>query len=155
MAFLPLGKSVLPVVLMECTKAYNAIDAKVYHNGICISLGKVAEMAEHLRHGLTMWGLWLVQLGMAITARGLICGQVIICGGDGTFLLGTAAMLAVGDPAVSSPPASTSECGRSSSCLARTFGPCGPTTASAIIVAELSDAVYKSARMQTSSLLRH
>jgi hypothetical protein len=62
MVFLPLGKSVLPMVMMESTKACNAIDAKVYHDGICILLGKVAEMAEHLRHGLAMWGLRLVEL---------------------------------------------------------------------------------------------
>jgi hypothetical protein len=62
MAFLPLGKSVLPVVLEESTKAHDDIDAKVHHDGICISLGKIAEVAEDLQQGLPMRGLPLVEL---------------------------------------------------------------------------------------------
>ena len=62
MAFLPLGKSVLPVVLVESTEAHNAIDAKVHQDGIHISHGKITEAAEHLRHGFPMRGLRLVEL---------------------------------------------------------------------------------------------
>ena len=62
MAFLPLGKSVLPVVLMESCEVCDTVDAKVYNNGICILLGEVAEAAEHLHHSLVLRGLWLVEL---------------------------------------------------------------------------------------------
>jgi hypothetical protein len=77
MTFLPLGKIVLPVVLVESTEARNAINAKVYHNGMCILLGEVAEAAEHLHHGLPMGGLRLVELAhpnIVQVLRLFVCG---------------------------------------------------------------------------------
>ena len=62
MAFLPLGKSVLPVLLMESCKVCNTVDAKVCNNGIRILLGEVADAVEHLCHSLAVRGLWLVEL---------------------------------------------------------------------------------------------
>ena len=44
---LPLGKSVLPVVLLESGEACNTVHTEVYNSGVCILLGKVAEVAEH------------------------------------------------------------------------------------------------------------
>ena len=62
MALLPLGKSIFPVVLLEGSQSGHAIHTKVDHNGIGISLGKVTKAAEHLCHGLPIWGLWLIKL---------------------------------------------------------------------------------------------
>ena len=70
------------------------------------------------------------------------------------FSPGAAATLAAGDPAASSPPASIGECGEHCSHSARVVGPSGSSTASAVALTALSVAVYKSVRMQTSSLLR-
>ena len=62
MALLPLGKSILPVVLLEGGQSVHAVHTKVDHNGIGISLGEITKAVEHFHHGLPIWGLWLVKL---------------------------------------------------------------------------------------------
>jgi len=61
-ALLPLGESVLPVVILEDGKVRDAVHAKIYHNGIGILLGEVTKLAEHLCHSLATRGLRLVKL---------------------------------------------------------------------------------------------
>jgi hypothetical protein len=71
-----MGKSVLPVVLMEISKTCNTVHTKVYNNSISISLGEVAEAAEHLCHCLATRGLGLVELACPHIIG--IFGQVIL-----------------------------------------------------------------------------
>jgi hypothetical protein len=61
MTFLPLGESILPVVLLKLGKTFDTVHAKKYHNGIGVLLGKVTEMAEHLCHCFAFQGLGLVK----------------------------------------------------------------------------------------------
>jgi hypothetical protein len=62
MALLPLGKGILPVVFLKGSKVSNAINAKVYNNGIGIMLGEVTKTVKHLCHHLAAGGLQLIIL---------------------------------------------------------------------------------------------
>jgi hypothetical protein len=77
MAFLPLGKSVLPVVVLKHGKACDTVHTKVYNNGVRISLGEITESAEHLCHTLATRGLRLVDFAsphvIGIFRLALIC----------------------------------------------------------------------------------
>ena len=48
MMLLPLGESVLPVVVEELSKATLTANTKVDHNGTGIAVSEVAESPEHL-----------------------------------------------------------------------------------------------------------
>ena len=68
MAFLPLGKSVLPVVMEELSEATLAVYAKVDHNGTGITFREVTELPDH---GLVIWGLSLVELASPCLQDGI------------------------------------------------------------------------------------
>lgn len=46
MPLLLLDERVLPVVLLEGSKARDAVDAKVYNDGVLIFCGEITELAE-------------------------------------------------------------------------------------------------------------
>jgi hypothetical protein len=59
---LPLGKSILPVIMEELSKAGLTVDAKVYNNRVGIMLGEVTEPFVHLDHFLPPWGLDFIKV---------------------------------------------------------------------------------------------